>query len=173
MGCICYMISMIQQFFMVPAFRYLIMAADDGIPADMVKVEQPQPQYYFPVMRSTNKDEKIIDDNVLHQFQSLFANLELSEKQDVDPSDFCLSFKDFEGNPVNVMVQQDAQEFLNMLFDKLENGVKPTPFKNIIQSVYGGKYCNQLVCSSCKKVSERHESFFSLSLEVRGHKTIY
>lgn len=38
LGCICYMISMIQQFFMVPAFRYLIMAADDGVPAELVKI---------------------------------------------------------------------------------------------------------------------------------------
>lgn len=53
------------------------------------------------------------------------------------------------------MIQQDAQEFLNMLFDKLENGIKVTPFKNIIQNIYGGKYCTQLTCSSCKKVSER------------------
>ena len=57
---------------------------------------------------------------------------------------------------MNVMVQQDAQEFLNMLFDKLENGIKESPFKNVINNIYGGKYCNELVCSSCKKASERH-----------------
>lgn len=60
-----------------------------------------------------------------------------------------------------------------MLFDKLETGIKETPFKNIIQSIYGGKYCSQLVCSSCNKISERHENFFNLSLEVKGHKNIF
>lgn len=43
-----------------------------------------------------------------------------------------------------------------MLFDRLENGIKLTPFKNIINNIYGGKSCSQLICSSCKKVSERH-----------------
>jgi hypothetical protein len=32
------MISMIQQFFMVPAFRYLMMLADDGLPEDLCKI---------------------------------------------------------------------------------------------------------------------------------------
>lgn len=103
------MISMIQQFFMVPAFRYLMMLADDGLPEDLCRIEQPQQQQYFPMARNYTKEDRIIDDNVLHQFQLLFANLELTEKQDVDPQDFCLSFKDFEGEPVNVMIQQDAQ----------------------------------------------------------------
>lgn len=78
LGCICYMIAMIQQFFMVPAFRYLIMLADDGVPEDLCKVEQPQQQHYFPMIRSYSKEERTIDDNILHQFQLLFANLELT-----------------------------------------------------------------------------------------------
>jgi ubiquitin carboxyl-terminal hydrolase 34 len=71
-----------------------------------------------------------------------------------------------------VGVQQDAQEFLNMLFDKIEQSLKPTPFRHIADSIYGGKYCNQFICSNCKHVIERHENFFSLSLEVKGQKTI-
>ena len=30
LGCICYMNSMLQQFFMVPCFRYNMLCADDG-----------------------------------------------------------------------------------------------------------------------------------------------
>ena len=32
---------------------------------------------------------------------------------------FCLNFLDYNGNPVNVRMQHDADEFLNTLFDKL------------------------------------------------------
>jgi len=39
----------------------------------------------------------------------MFGNLLLTEKQDFNPDEFCFSFKDFEGLPVNVTVQQDAQ----------------------------------------------------------------
>ena len=50
LGCICYMISMIQQFFMVPAFRYNLMCIDDGKAEDMQEYKGEQ-----------------IDDNMMHQ----------------------------------------------------------------------------------------------------------
>ena len=53
--------------------------------------------------------------------QKLFANLELSERQFYDPTAFCFSFKEFDGTPTQVMEQKDAQEFLNILFDRIEN----------------------------------------------------
>lgn len=63
LGCICYMNSMLQQFFMIPALRYNLLSVDDGTPADFQDF----------------KGEKV-DDNVLHQLQKLMANLELSER---------------------------------------------------------------------------------------------
>lgn len=98
---------------------------------------------------------KEFDDNIFHQLQNMFANLELTEKQDYNPDELCYSFKDFEGQSVNVSVQQDAQEFLNLFFDKIETSLKPTPFKRILEDVFGGKTCNQTVCSNCKAVNER------------------
>lgn len=76
-GCICYMISMVQQFYMVPQFRYQLFKAVDTTP--------PKIEDY--------KDRKI-DDNMLRQFQKLFGFLELSERQYADPFDFCFAFKD-------------------------------------------------------------------------------
>ena len=76
LGCICYMISMLQQFFMVSSFRYLIMIVDDGKPEQFSKIQKPQPiqnPYYIPVVKP--KEDRTFDDNTLHQFQILFANL--------------------------------------------------------------------------------------------------
>jgi len=44
-----------------------------------------------------------------------------------NPKGFCHAFKDWEGNPTNVMEQMDVDEYLNMLFDRLENAIKGTP----------------------------------------------
>jgi ubiquitin carboxyl-terminal hydrolase 34 len=63
LGCICYMNSMMQQFFMIPTFRYNLLGIEDNIKEDM--------QEYKGYM---------IDDNVLHQLQKLMAHLELSER---------------------------------------------------------------------------------------------
>lgn len=50
-ACVCYMNSMTQQLFMIPPFRYNLLATDDGVE------ENPQ----------TYKGD-VIDDNVLHQW---------------------------------------------------------------------------------------------------------
>ncbi len=58
------------------------------------------------------------DDNILHQFQRIFAYLELTSRADYAPSGFCLAYKPF-GESVNIMMQQDVQEFVSMFFDQL------------------------------------------------------
>lgn len=157
LGCICYMNAMLQQFFMTPAFRYAILAADD-------KQE--------PVL--VNKDNRfMVDDNVLHQLQQMFGFLELTDRRDYNPHEFCFAFKDFSGTRVNVTEQQDAQEFLNTIFDRLEKGLKQTPFRQIMEGVYGGKTSNQIICHGCKNIRKKEEPFYNMSVEVRNMKTVF
>jgi ubiquitin carboxyl-terminal hydrolase 34 len=103
----------------------------------------------------------------------MFANLELTERQDYNPDEFCFAWKDMDGMPVNVSIQQDAQEFLNFFFDRIETALKPTPFRYVVEDVYGGKICNMTICSNCKVVNERLETFYPLSLEIKGFKNIH
>jgi len=84
LGCICYMNSIVQQFFNVPSFRYQLLSIDDGVSEDLQEFKG-----------------KKIDDNALHQFQKIFAHLEVSERMDFNPFEFCFAFKDFEGVPTN------------------------------------------------------------------------
>ena len=128
--------AMLQQFFMCTTFRYAMLMTDDKQPESLAKPK--------------NKTD-LVDDNVLHQLQKMFAFLELTDRQDYNPFEFCFSFKDFSGEPVNVSVQQDAQEFLNMIFDKLEFAIKPTPFRQVLEGIYGGKTSTEFICSECKK----------------------
>jgi hypothetical protein len=51
----------------------------------------------------------------------MYVHLEHSQKQYYDPTSFCLAVKDFQGKPINTHIQEDAHEFLNTAFDKLEN----------------------------------------------------
>eukprot|EP01022_Parablepharisma_sp_SALTPOND_P017473 TRINITY_DN27_c0_g1_i1.p1 TRINITY_DN27_c0_g1~~TRINITY_DN27_c0_g1_i1.p1 ORF type:complete len:1307 (-),score=219.52 TRINITY_DN27_c0_g1_i1:4411-8331(-) len=155
LGCICYMNAMIQQFYMIPTFRYALLGVDDKRP---------------PAIKKPGD----VDDNVLHQFQRIFAFLELTERQDYNPSKFCYAFKDFDGMPTNTSVQQDAQEFLNLLFDRLENLLKDTPEKYLLQSVFGGKTCSQIICKGgCGSVRKNYEDFYNLSVGVKGNKTLF
>lgn len=58
LGCICYMIAMLQQLFMTQTFRSLILMTDDGQPECLTK-----------------RGTKEYDDNIFHQLQNMFANL--------------------------------------------------------------------------------------------------
>ena len=59
-GCICYMISMLQQFYMVPQFRYSLFKAVDNTPSNMQK--------YTGRTIDDHSTDEIIDDNMLRQF---------------------------------------------------------------------------------------------------------
>ena len=155
LGCICYMNSMLQQFFMSPTFRRGILQVDDGIEPDL-------------------NNNLNVDDNPFHQIQRMFSYLEMSNREDYNPEGFCFSFKDWDGNPTNTSIQQDAQEFLSRFLDKIEFALKPTDYKYLMDSVFGGKSCSQLVCEDgCGTSKNRYEDMFFLSLEVSNMKTIY
>jgi ubiquitin C-terminal hydrolase len=155
LGCVCYMIATLQQFYCTPAFRYGVLMGQDGVPENKTQVKGAQ-----------------IDDNFFHQFQKMLSYLDFSERRDFSPFDFCLSYKDYSGQPLNVMIQQDADEFLKILVEKIETSLKNSPFLGILKSVILGKVCNVIKCKGCGYVKTNEEDFFNLSLEVKGmHNT--
>lgn len=142
LGATCYMNSLMQQLFMLPGFRYGIFRADD--------------------------DEENKNDSLLYQMQVIFGHLQESEKKYYDMQDFCNAYK-CDGQPTNTSVQMDVDEFLTMLFDKLERALKKN---NILKDFFGGTIINQIISKGCEHVSEREEGFFTLSLEVKDKKHI-
>lgn len=86
----------------------------------------------------------------------MFLALSESEKQSYNPKGFCHSFKDFDGEPTNVWEQMDAEEFFNMLMDRLENQVKGAKNNtNFLFSHFGGILSNEIICKGCPHYSER------------------
>lgn len=156
LGCICYMISMLQQFFMVPQFRYQLLRAVDPSPEDLQEYKGDR-----------------IDDNLLRQLQRLFGQLELSERHAADPKALCFSYKDYDGTPIKTGEQKDSQEFLNIFFERLETLLKPTSQRELLKDVFAGNLCSQLICQSCGKVRNKTELFYNLSLQVKGCSGIH
>ena len=50
--------------------------------------------------------------------------------------------------------------------------MKPTSRKHLVQGVFGGKQCNQMICQECGKVKNRMEDYLNLSLPIKGFKSI-
>lgn len=82
---------------------------------------------------------------------------------DFVPADFCLAYKPF-GAPVNLVIQQDVQEFISMLFDQLGNRIKDTPFKEIVDAFYSGSVANLFNCHECAQTKKVIETFYSITL---------
>jgi ubiquitin carboxyl-terminal hydrolase 34 len=110
---------------------------------------------------------------MLYQFMKMMSFLELSERQDYNPREFCFSYKDFDSMPTNVREQKDTQEFLNVVFDRLEFSIKATPQKYLLQNVFGGETCSVMICKGCGNVKQNTEPFFNLTLEVKNQKSIF
>lgn len=69
-------------------------------------------------------------------------------------------------------MQHDTEEFFNIIFDRIENLIKPTPQKYLLSSVFGGKNCSQMVCKECGFIRNRFEDFYNMSLTVKERKSV-
>ena len=142
LGSICYMISVIQQFYMIPLFKRAILTAD--LPKNA--------------------------DNVTFQLQKMFSYLTFSKKQFYDPTDFVFSFKDYDGNPTNPLVQCDAQEFLGRFINQIEDDLKPTNYKYVLNNIFGGEISQILTCQNpdCNLTKTKTEVINFLSLDIKN-----
>ena len=105
LGNTCYMNSIIQQMFMNKTFRSLLLRIDDQKEPNLMQVKD-------------REEVRTVDDNLLHQLQRVFVYLQKTTRIDFAPRDFCAAYKPF-GQSVDVMVQQDVQEFISVLFSRL------------------------------------------------------
>ncbi|CAD8073216.1 unnamed protein product [Paramecium primaurelia] len=147
LGCICYMNSLLQQLYMVPAFREKLLQIED---------------------KSTCAQEE----NLIHQLKCLFLALKHSQKQYHNPKKFCHAFKDFDGNPTNIFEQMDVDEFCNLLMDRIELNIKSTTDEDLVKRNFGGVISNEIIGKTCPHYSEREEPFFAISLPVANKKNL-
>ena len=129
LGNICYMNATNQQLFMIRNFR-------EGI------------------LKSRSK-KGTDESSVLYQLQRMFGYLRDGELQFYNPVRFCKVLKDWDGNSVNVAVQDDANLYFTKLMQNLEGNLEGTR-SNPIRTNLSGLY---VFCSSVK-VSLTHSHNF-------------
>ena len=146
---ICYMNSVLQQFFMIPLFRNAILSLP--IPKDL----------------DENKED---NDNLLFQLIRMFYYLNYSDKGDYNPKYFVFSFKDYEGNPTRIDIQCDAQEFLSRFIEKVEECLKNDKQQFLCNNILGGTTLQQVKCTNpeCGNISERKENINFLSVDIKN-----
>ena len=51
---------------------------------------------------------RLVVDDFMFQLQKLYHQLEYGKKKYIIPRDFCFAYKNFEGQPINTSIQEDA-----------------------------------------------------------------
>ena len=139
MAATCYMNSILEMLFYIPAFRKLI--------------------YSIP------KHENSIP----YSLQRLFCLMQLSP---TSPSTQEL-IHSFGWTDRDSFIQNDVQEFLRVLISNLEEKLDKTELKGRIQTLFSGESVQQIKCVNSKFMKETPDTFYDLSLVVKGKKNIF
>jgi ubiquitin carboxyl-terminal hydrolase 34 len=102
----------------------------------------------------------------------IFGGLMELEKQFYNPKGFLKAFKDIDGSPIDPTVQKDADEFFNMLIDRIENLIKGSKEEKVIKNLFYGCFANEFICEGCPHYKEREEQFMAIVIQVKNKKTI-
>ena len=153
-GATCYLNSLFQQMFMIPTFY-----------TDIFK---------FNIFEKIKEIDNL-DECTIFQMQLTFLNLKKSIMMVYAPISFIKSFKSaFNGEPIKIGVQQDTDEFLSILCDKLEKEAKIFGKENFLENSFKGKITNEIVSleEEYPYYSQSEEPFYSITLDIKNHKNL-
>ena len=150
-GATCYLNSLFQQMFMIPTFYKDLFSFD-----------------------ISEEDDNLIY-STIYNMQLSFANLKKSCMNFYPLNEFIKSFKTaFNGEPIRLGEQQDTDEFLAILCEKLEKEAKKFDRENFLENSFRGKITNEIV--SLEKeypyYSQTEEPFYRITLEIKGHNNL-
>lgn len=137
-GATCYMNSMLQSLYHIPAFRRLV--------------------YAFP---TTGTED--LKTSIPLNLQHLFVRMQLSSKA---VSTKALT-RSFGWDDSESFVQHDTHEFCRVLLDNIETKLKGTQLESAIADLFRGHFRSYVRCTNVDYKSERVEEFYDIQLTVK------
>ena len=148
-GATCYLNSLVQQLFMMPFFKESL--------------------FKFNINKTN------IENSQIFNLQELFYNLSYSNKKYFPCYKFIQSFKSaFNGEPINVGIQQDTDEFFGILCEELEKEAKIYKNENFLEKSFKGKISNEIysIENEYPYYSCTDEDYFRITLDIKGKKNL-
>ncbi|XP_037709570.1 probable ubiquitin carboxyl-terminal hydrolase FAF isoform X2 [Drosophila subpulchrella] len=192
-GATCYMNSVLQQLYMVPAVRVGILrahgaATTDGEdfsgdsdltggglgpalfsgPASALVTFSSSSGAVEDGSQDVRKNYHVV---ILKHVQAIFAHLGHSALQFYVPRGLWTHFK-LQGEPVNLREQQDAVEFFMSLFESLDEGLKALGQPQLMNATLGGSFSDQKICQECPHRYSKEEPFSVFSVDIRNHSSL-
>ena len=170
LGATCYMNSLMQNFFMTPFLRLHLFSLPSVLPTEKREEAGGKNEEKFGEEEGQEGGSGE-EGNLLYQLQRLMVGLQETEQKAIDTRPFFTAYQTVDPS-ANSGVQMDADEFLNVFFDRLERQLKGTPMPNLLSQYYEGALCHRITSRECPHSTEREQKFFALSLEVKGKADI-
>ncbi|XP_032295412.1 probable ubiquitin carboxyl-terminal hydrolase FAF isoform X1 [Drosophila virilis] len=196
-GATCYMNSVLQQLYMVPAVRVGILKAHGAATNDNEDFSGDSdltsggaggmgPSFFgpsaIPTLASSSAAATMGADDgsdvrknyhviILKHVQAIFAHLGHSALQFYVPRGLWTHFK-LQGEPVNLREQQDAVEFFMSLFESLDEGLKALGYTQLMNATLGGSFSDQKICQECPHRYSKEEPFSVFSVDIRNHSSL-
>ncbi|CAK58706.1 unnamed protein product (macronuclear) [Paramecium tetraurelia] len=168
LGATCYINSLLQQLFMNIQFR-------KGILNGQILIKTELGMQLIITNYANQEQIESLNEHTLFQLQLVFIQLQESVKQYINPNQFIKTLKGFDGQQINPLIQEDCNEFFNLLTGKLEQDLKHTVEQNLIQQSFGGTLVNEIKSleSDCDFSKETEEPFLTVSVEIKNKKSLY
>ncbi|XP_032578595.1 probable ubiquitin carboxyl-terminal hydrolase FAF isoform X4 [Drosophila sechellia] len=192
-GATCYMNSVLQQLYMVPAVRVGILRAHGAATTDgedfsgdsdltggglgPALFSGPASALVTLSSSSTTTEDGLHDVRknyhvvILKHVQAIFAHLGHSALQFYVPRGLWTHFK-LQGEPVNLREQQDAVEFFMSLLESLDEGLKALGQPQLMNATLGGSFSDQKICQECPHRYSKEEPFSVFSVDIRNHSSL-
>lgn len=137
-GATCYMNSMLEALFHLPAFRRIV--------------------YSMPTTGSEDPETSIS-----LNLQRLFCEMQFDDR----PCSTKMLTKSFGWGDLETIMMHDVQEFNRVLLDNLEKKMKGTDLQNSISDLFRGRFRSYIRCINVNYESSNIEEFYDLSLVVK------
>ncbi|KAE8974485.1 hypothetical protein PF011_g24844 [Phytophthora fragariae] len=105
----------------------------------------------------------------MRALQKLFAQMQLGNESYYDPTEFASTLS------LNNVMQQDAQEFSKLLLTHLRTIFGQSRFSShwdLVDRIFQGQMSYVTKCLRCKNKSMRPSSYYEISLNIKGHKSV-
>ena len=145
LGATCYLNALLQMLFHLPTFRRLI--------------------YSLSLPDSASNSGS----SLIFGLQTIFYHLQHSTVE-VSTEEL---IKAFGWTTSDSFLQQDVQEMMRLLLDKLEELMKGTDCDGAISRIFQGKLRSFIRCLNIAYESVREEDFYDIQLDVKGCPDIY
>jgi ubiquitin C-terminal hydrolase len=139
LGATCYLNSLLQMLFHINAFRKAV--------------------YELP-----HKEENMGSTTYTLALQNVFRHLQMSDKE-VNTQELLTAFG---WTSQDAFAQQDVQEMMRILLDKLEEKMKGTVVDGAIRNLFCGTVRSYIKCVNVDYSSIREEDFYDIQLDVKG-----